>query len=216
MACGLVGLVGWDAFNAEALDVVHLTRNPATLAMWRALDSAHQSSLAMTAGLDRLPSATNAYGFGSGINDRNLLVKRPVLRGYVAFKNLLHERWCEHPVLVAAATGSEQIWFAAAPVRAGVSDALFDGFVARAEALGAAPLVVHEPADMNRVGQMPVAAPAGCTAAGRRRATPPPWRRFDSRRSRPGPVPAWSRATIRPIRPGRTRSRGGWSLVTDR
>lgn len=203
----LVGCVAalavFDAVCTEGLTITLMLRDPGSVALWESLEKAHQPSLELTGGLDRLPVINQAAGFGPGLTNRNFLAKKPGLLGYVALGNVFHERWSRHPILTDAASGPNRIWFASDVIRAAPSEELFGAFVQRTDALRAIPLVVHDRREMT--ARTPPVPPAAAVAQAL--ATAPAAQRL------PYHLIAYDPRTLAFVA---EVPRDGWLLVTDR
>ncbi len=129
-----------------------------------------------------------------------LLTKNPSLGGYTTQENRFHARLQRSPALAAMALGSDRCWFHDAPREVPWDDAHFEALRARAEALGTAPLVLHEAVAPGRGDSAPGVATvdlAGLPAC--------------------APMPV----VVREYRPDAlelevSAPRDGWLLVTDR
>jgi hypothetical protein len=212
----LVAIALFDAAATDRLSPVICDERPGVVARWRAFDPLHETSLDLTpSGLMR-GEATRMTG---AVSSMGVALKLPTLLGYEALANRFQARWARDPVLAAAAVqssgGRPRTWFAADAPELPLDDAAFDRFAARAERLGAPPLVVHSPEAMLALhAPPPSAGTAGATgAAGRAGAAP-------------GGADAWPAADPLPVHVVRYEPdllsidvdapRDGWLLVTDR
>jgi hypothetical protein len=131
------------AFHVAATVTVE-RQDLAGIEQWRRIDAEHEGNLELTArGTWRAMVAPEASG--AIFTSTNLPRKVAVLGGYSGLTNRVHFRWAKHPILRAAATGEDRFWFGNQVAWVVPSDAVFEAFVRRTEALGAPPLVLHLP-----------------------------------------------------------------------
>ena len=143
---------------------------------------------------------------GIAKSNQNVLLRMATLFNYATMTNRFLVDFERRPMLTDMATGSERTWFSTEAAVAAPTDAFYDAFVKRSEALGAPVLVTHPPAEM-----------AGILKRG-----------LKTKGARPvmdaiGQLPAAQRVATRVIRyvPNGLDleadcPRDGWLLVTDR
>ena len=142
LAALAVALAAADALGAGELGRWVMYR-PAE--RWRPFEEHRSSSLDL---LGRGPERVPRLVFDGMLDNKNLVLKLPVLHSYSALENAYHQGWVEDPALVAVATGRRRTWFSPAVAMVVPDDRSWAAFRERARALGAPPLVVHEPAAM--------------------------------------------------------------------
>ena len=149
----LVLLASADALLTEQLSRLMMEDTDKIVARWRSLDARHQRSLDLTrSGLARTESVCEPWTPAQCWWNDQLITKVPTLRAYATFTNDFHYVMSRDPILRAAASGSDRIWYASAVAMAPIGDSAFAAFMRRAALLGAPPLVVHTREQMLRAG----------------------------------------------------------------
>lgn len=148
----LVLLAGTDALLTGVVAAPTVARMGSNARRWQALDAQHIAALKGSAA--REPSACGG-GAGTRRCKRNdqLITKTPVFEAYASEKNPFQQASAAHPVLRETATGEGRIWFSASPTFLEPTEEEFRAFVARADSLGGAPLMVHTPEAMFHSGE---------------------------------------------------------------
>ena len=141
----LVALATGDALLTSVLSIPTVLRVGADAARWKDLDARHSSSLDLTPGglwREDTPCEAQPPSARCRRNDQ-LITKIPVFNSYATEKNPFHAAMVSHPMLRSMATGAERVWFSKEIARVPPTESAFAAFRARAEALGAPPLVIH-------------------------------------------------------------------------
>lgn len=115
---------------------------------WAKVEAQHRSGLDLLLldGADRAPEPVGVH------DNRSFHARKAVLRSYSGLRSYFHEQWNSNPTLVAAATTPNRFWFSSDAVWLPVCERSFLAFVSRTDALGAAPLVLHDRSWMTESG----------------------------------------------------------------
>src|SRR5215212_1247233 len=134
----------------DALFTVHLANRTMYVEdnhfkeIWNRLAREHVSSLDLSyLGLQRLESSPEWTTAEGQPQNKNLLLKIPTFRSYLAFTNRFYADLLDRPILRGMAIGSNRIWFSSRVVTVPPSDSAYMAFVERSEGLGQGVLVVH-------------------------------------------------------------------------
>ena len=132
-----LAFVAGDALWAAELDrsVMYLPRE-----RWEEIEKQQSDSLDLKPhGLDRMPQ----FIFDGMLDNKSFALRVPVLQSYSGLENSFHKQWIEHPELFRAAIGPTRTWFSSTVATVSPTQEAWIAFAARAETLGAAPLVLH-------------------------------------------------------------------------
>jgi hypothetical protein len=157
----LVGLVALDALLTVVLSkpIMYTHRDK----LWGELERQHIDCLDLTGrGLDRLRGIEPSLGFPA---NSNLLFKTPTLCSYSPLVSRFYQATIECPVLAAAATGPDRVWFCPTAAEVPRSPAGFERLAQRSMQLGRPCLVVSDPVLSPSVGPAKEAQIASLPAA---------------------------------------------------
>jgi hypothetical protein len=147
----LVGLAGGDALLAATLSRPTILREGRAVERWRDLDAARSSGFDLTTlGLHRDESPCEPPPLERCRRNDQLITKRPTFNANPSQWHQVHRTMVGLPVLSQTAIGADRIWFSADAPTAAPVRAAFDLFLARAEALGTPPLLLHTREDVIR------------------------------------------------------------------
>ena len=145
LPAALVAVAVLDALVTSVL-TMPTTARTVEVERWKARDEAHRASLDLTSrGLARDERSCLDPPACEFLSNEQLFTKVPVFQARVNQRNPLHLRMAAHPMLRGMATGSQRVWFSSTAAEVRPTEAAFDRFLERAEALGRSPLVVHAP-----------------------------------------------------------------------
>jgi hypothetical protein len=116
--------------------------------LWTRTDANHKTHLALSS-LER--NLTPPSWLPQVPNDANIPLKTATLFNDATMANHFHIDLAKHALLSAMASGSNRIWFADTTATVTPSDATYDQFVKRVNAIGAPVVVLHPPKEMIRV-----------------------------------------------------------------
>ena len=111
---------------------------------WNTINSSHSSSLDLTAGgLSRDLRPPDWLGSKLQVNNKNIPLRIATFENYAPLGNRFQADFVNNPVMAAASTGSQRIWFSTQVASVRPTDASYAAFAKRSEALGAPILVVN-------------------------------------------------------------------------
>jgi hypothetical protein len=117
--------------------------------VWKHLNKVHDPNLVLTAnGLEREISPP---GFWLHPNNKNVPVKVPTFENYETMWNRFEMNYWQHPVLTSMSTGADRIWFATDVATVTPTDAYYQAFVNRSEALKIPVVIIHPPEEMDKI-----------------------------------------------------------------
>jgi hypothetical protein len=147
----LVALAGGDALLTATLSRPTTLREGRAVERWRGLDAARARDFDLVAlGLHRDESPCDPPPLGRCRRNDQLITKRPTFNANPSQWHQVHRTMVGLPVLSQTAIGTDRIWFSADAPTAAPVRAAFDLFLARAEALGTQPLLLHAREDLIR------------------------------------------------------------------
>jgi dolichyl-phosphate beta-glucosyltransferase len=147
----LVALAAGDAALAATLSRPTMLREGRAVERWRSLDAARAREFDLTTlGLHRDESPCDPPPLERCRRNDQVITKRPTFNANPSQWHQVHRTMVGLPVLSQTAIGAERIWFSADAPTAAPVRATFDLFLARAEALGTPPLLLHAREDLIR------------------------------------------------------------------
>jgi hypothetical protein len=142
-------LAMFDVFSTARISRPFVSDGGFFAPLWRRTDANHRTDL-MLPSFDR--QLTPPSWLGQGPTNASVPLRTATLFNDATMANHFHFDIAKHPVLSGMATGSNRIWFADTTATVIPSDAGYELFVRRAEALGVPVLLLHRPEDMVRMG----------------------------------------------------------------
>lgn len=115
--------------------------------LWKHLDKTHNSNLVLM-DINRTIALPD---FAGRPNNKNVPVKVPTFENYETMWNRFEMDAWRDPVLVAMSTGTDRIWFADQVATVTPTDAYYQAFLNRSEALKAPVVIVHPPLEMDKI-----------------------------------------------------------------
>jgi hypothetical protein len=115
--------------------------------VWKNLNKAHNPNLFLTS-LEREVAPAD---FRAHPNNKNVPSKVPTFENYETMWNRFEMNFWQHPVLVSMSTGADRIWFASEVATVTPTDAYYQAFVNRSEALKTPVVTVHPPQEMDKI-----------------------------------------------------------------
>lgn len=114
---------------------------------WQHLNKVHKTNLVLT-GLEREIAPP---GFWAHPNNKNIPVKVPTFENYETMWNRFEMNFWRHPVFTSMTTGADRIWFTTDVATVTPTDAYYQAFVDRSEALKTPVVLVHAPGEMAKI-----------------------------------------------------------------